>query len=178
MRWFDIGTRSDNDECPCGATQFALRKRTCDRNAHAPPGWWRTTRRTDFNDPDQRDKESGSGGTKKISQGGYVRWKQDDETDPAKRYTKLYRYDAANAHDAGIGEPKPIQFKYQLDAIMPETAQGRTNIQIHPDGECTDPEMAGTAGCIGIQTYSNCEQVLRTLENYHGLKVKIQITQP
>ena len=32
MRWFDIGSRSDNDECPCGATQFALRKRTCAGN--------------------------------------------------------------------------------------------------------------------------------------------------
>jgi hypothetical protein len=65
-----------------------------------------------------------------------------------------------------------------MTAIAPGTAQGRTDIQIHPDGECTDNVMAGTAGCIGIQTYRDCEQVLKTLENYHGLKVKVQLSQP
>ena len=30
MRWFDIGSRRDDDECPSGATQFALGKRTCE----------------------------------------------------------------------------------------------------------------------------------------------------
>ena len=144
---------------------------------HTPPGWWKTKRRTDFTGA-QPDQISGTGPNKKIKQGGYVRWKQDDEADAANRYTTVYRYDASNTHDAAIGEPTSIRFKYDMDPITPSEAQNRTDIQIHPDGECTDNVMAGTAGCIGIQSYSYCEQVLRTIENYHGLKVKVQLSQP
>ena len=148
-----------------------------DGYGHTPPGWWKTARRTDFTGA-QPDKISGTGSNKKINQGGYVRWKQDDETAAANRYTTPYRYDASNTHDAAIGEPTTIRFKFDMTAIAPGTAQDRTDIQIHPDGECTDNVMGGTAGCIGIQTYSDCEQVLRTLENYHGLRVKVQLSQP
>jgi hypothetical protein len=145
-----------------------------DGYGHAPPGWWRTTRRTDFTRT-QADQPTGTGATKKIRQGGYVRWKQDDETDAAARYTTLYKYDASNTHDAGIGEPTAIRFKYDLHPIAPGTAQGRSDIQIHPDGECTDPIMEGTAGCIGVQTYKACVEVNSILRGYHGLKVKVQL---
>jgi hypothetical protein len=144
---------------------------------HTPPGWWKTKRRTGFTGT-QPDQISGTGPNKKIKQGGYVRWKQDDEADAANRYTTVYRYDASNTHDAAIGEPTSIRFKYDMSPITPSEAQNRTDIQIHPDGECTDTVMAGTAGCIGIQSYSYCEQVLKTIENYHGLKVKVQLSQP
>lgn len=58
------------------------------------------------------------------------------------------------------------------DPITPSEAQNRTDIQIHPDGECADNVMAGTAGCIGIQTYKDCLQVDGILQRFHGLKVK------
>ncbi|MEO8616437.1 MAG: hypothetical protein ABI600_14935 [Luteolibacter sp.] len=141
---------------------------------HTPPGWWETERRTDFTGP-QPDKISGNGSDKKIKQGGYVRWKQDDETAAANRYTTPYRYDASNAHDAAIGEPTAIRFKFDMTAIAPGTAQGRTDIQIHPDGECADNVMGGTAGCIGIQTYNDCLKVDGILQRFHGLKVKVQL---
>ena len=111
----------------------------------------------------------------KISQGGYVRWKQDDETDPTKRYKNIYRYDASKAHDVAIGKPKPISFKYDLTPIEPGIAQRRTYIQIHPDGECTDAKMGGTAGCIGIQTFTGCVEVDSILRGCHGLKVKVHL---
>lgn len=141
---------------------------------HTPPGWWRTKRRTDFTYP-QPDQSSGTGTKKKIKQGAYVRWKQDDEIASSNRYTNLYRYDAAKLHDAAIGEPTTIRFKFDMIPIEPGTAQGRTDIQIHPDGECTDEIMGGTAGCIGIQTYKDCLQVDGVLQRFNGLKVKVQL---
>lgn len=141
---------------------------------HTPPGWWSTERRTDFSG-EQPDAKSGIGANRKIRQGGYVRWSQDDETSAAARYTTRYRYDASNAHDASLGEPTSLKFKYALEAIPPSEAQDRTDIQIHPDGECLDPIMAGTAGCIGIQTYQDCKQIDYVLQRFHGLRVKIQL---
>lgn len=148
------------------------------KNGHAPPGWWRNYERTDLTKK-QKDQQSGSGNNKKIKQGGYVRWKQDDETDAAKRYTTPYRYDGSKAHDRAIGEPTSIRFKYQLEAIksanssIKAAAQSRTDLQIHPDGECEDSVMSGTAGCIGIQTFVDCENIDDTLTNYHSLKLKV-----
>jgi len=172
----DLGSVIASFSAKSGKTYGSRNYLKRDKNGHIPPGWWVcTTRRTDFDGPDQRDKESGSGATKKISQGGYVRWKQDDETDPAKRYTRLYRYDASNPHDATIGKPISIMFKYDLMPIEPVTAPRRSEIQIHPDGECTDPKMAGTAGCIGIQTFKDCKIIDAILQRFHGLKIKVQI---
>jgi hypothetical protein len=77
-----------------------------------------------------------------------------------------------NAHDAQIGSPSPseISFKFDVFPIPPTTTQNRTGIQIHPDGF-----KDGTAGCIGIQSYDNCRQVLQVLRRYHGLKVKVEV---
>ena len=124
---------------------------------HTPPGWWRQCRSTKKWTNSQQDESTGSGATKKTEQGGYVRWKQDDETDPAKQYTKPYRYDASLTKDQSIGNPVGIKFKYDMDPIDPSDYQDRSAIQIHPDGECNDNVMGGTAGCIGIQTYKYCE---------------------
>jgi len=63
-----------------GGTNYSLPE----QKGHTPPGWRRTTRRIGITGPHQPDKFLGSGATEKISQGGYVRWKQDDETDPKK----------------------------------------------------------------------------------------------
>ena len=70
-------------------------------------------------------------------------------------------------------DPQP-----QLTGVEPAVkkipeAQNRDAIQIHPDGECNDPVMGGTAGCIGIQTFRGCNEVLRTLQSFHSLKVKV-----
>ena len=114
-----------------------------------------------------RDPKSTSAGKK---MGGYVRWKQDDEADAAKRYTANYLYDASKDKDLGIGEPLSIRFKFQTEVIPPTSPAGRSQIQIHPDGK-----KDGTAGCIGIQTYGDCEAVAATLRNYHALKLKVDI---
>jgi hypothetical protein len=160
---------------------------------HTPPGWWRKASAGGLTGK-QLDQTQGAGDNKTIKQGGYRRWQQDDETDPAKRYTTPYRYDASKPHDRVIGEPVGIGFKYNMVPItatdpqpqltgvedevksIPE-AQKRNAIQIHPDGECNNPVMGGTAGCIGIQTYVGCKAVLDILKRYHGLKVKV-IIQP
>lgn len=146
-----------------------------DKNGHTPQGWWRQYRSTKKWTISQQDESTGSGATKKTEQGGYVRWKQDDETDPAKQYTNPYRYDASLDKDQSIGEPVGIKFKYDMDPIEPSQYQGRSDIQIHPDGECNDNVMGGTAGCIGVQTYKDCQAIDSVLTRYHGLKVKVQL---
>lgn len=160
---------------------------------HVPPGWWRQSSAGALTGA-QLDQKKGTGNSTTIKQGAYMRWRQDDEQDPAKRYTKPYRYDASNEHDRALGEPVGIGFKYNMVPItvndpqppftgaeeavkyIPES-QNRFAIQIHPDGECNDPVMGGTAGCIGIQTYQGCYDVRDLLQRYHSLKVKVVISQ-
>ncbi|HLP80615.1 MAG TPA: hypothetical protein VK141_01325, partial [Nitrosomonas sp.] len=163
------GKTKDNPTYPGGPYNKA------NKFGHTPPGWWRQYRSIKKWTSSQQDESTGSGATKKTKQGGYVRWKQDDEADPAKQYTKPYRYDASLAKDQSIGEPIGIKFKFDMDPIDPSEYQDRSDIQIHPDGECNDEVMGGTAGCIGIQTYKDCEEVNDVLGNYHGLKVKVQL---
>lgn len=156
---------------------------------HTPPGWWRQAPAGPLT-KQQPDQIDGSGDKKTIKQGGYIRWKQDDEIRASKRYTTPYRYDASNKQDRSIGEPIAIGFKFNMVPIttkdpqptltgveaavkkIPE-AQNRNEIQIHPDGECNDDVMGGTAGCIGIQTYKACQQIQLVLQNYHSIKVKV-----
>jgi hypothetical protein len=138
-------------------------------NGHTPPGWYLTYERTDFTGT-QRDTSSGTARNKKIKQGSYVRWKQDDETDPNLRYTTTYLYDASKDKDWGIGEPDAVRFKFQLEVIPPTSAANRSQIQIHPDGK-----QNGTAGCVGIQTYEDCLEVLHVLRRYNALKLKTEI---
>jgi hypothetical protein len=140
-----------------------------DGNGHIPPGWRVVFERTDLTVA-QKDSSSGSGRSKKIKQGGYVRWKQDDETDVARRYTKNYLYDASKDNDYGIGEPDAISFKFQTEVISPTSAANRSEIQIHPDGK-----KDGTAGCIGIQTFQGCKDVSKLLRRYHALKLKTEL---
>ena len=144
-------------------------------NGHAPPCWYSLKLRTDYNQPSQKDAPHGEGNSKTIQQGGYVRWMQDDNYDASNSYTQRYFYDASKLRDRTVGEPTPIRFKYQLETIKPANvsaviaAQNRSEIQLHPDGECN-----GTAGCVGVQTYLDCQQVDDVLTNYHGLKIKVQ----
>jgi hypothetical protein len=73
-----------------------------------------------------------------------------------------------------LGASVGIKFKFDMEPITPSTWQGRSGIQIHPDGECNDNIMGGTAGCIGVQTYNDCREIDAILTGYHGLKVKVQ----
>ena len=139
------------------------------RNGHIPPGWRIVFQRTDFTDK-QRNQETGSGANRVIRQGGYCRWQQDDATTAAGRYTTTYEYHANNAHDVAVGEPTTVKFKFQTEVISPTSAANRAEIQIHPDGW-----KDGTAGCIGIQDYSDVIDVFRVLTNYHGLKLKVEL---
>lgn len=81
-----------------------------------------------------------------LDQGGYVRWKRDDETNPAKRYTNPHEYDTAKIMDVGTGAPEAIKFKWRLESI-PSFETRRTQLQIHPAAK-----KDGTASCVGIQT--------------------------
>jgi hypothetical protein len=141
-----------------------------EKNGHTPPGWWRLFWKAVTDE--QRDKESGSGTSKRIKQGGYVRWKQDDAPDAEGRYTTPFVYDASDSNDVTIGEPEAIDFKYEMAVISPTRAQNRSYIQIHPDGK-----KDGTRGCIGIQSYQECVEVDSTLTNYNGLKFKVEVQQ-
>lgn len=150
-----------------------------------PPGWYRVESK---NGATPEDKIKGSGAQKVIRQGAFSRWKQDDETDPDKRYKGNYVYRASEPRDAAIGEPTSIRFQYNLVPIrakgaqtvaegtegsilkIPE-AQNRNEIQIHPDGKCD-----GTAGCVGIQKYNDCVEVKDALQRYNTLKIKVELT--
>lgn len=148
---------------------------------HTPPGWWRQWESDKKWTDEQLDAPTGTGPTRKVVQGGYVRWRQDDETDPAKRYTTPYHYDGTTAHDRAAGEPVGLKFKYDMEPIPPANstigaaAQNRSAIQIHPDGQCNHSIMGGTAGCIGIQTWEGCNEVPATLKRFRGLKVKVEL---
>jgi hypothetical protein len=199
--WGGKGNEFEKDETDMGTTLLASWAAKSgktngqdynvpDKFGHTPPGWWRQAPAQGLLTKKQPDLVKVSGTSKKIIQGSYRRWKQDDENDPAKRYTTPYRFDASKPHDRSIGEPIGIGYKYNMVPItandpqplfigtepevknIPE-AQNRNEIQIHPDGECNDPVMGGTAGCIGIQTFRGCNEVLRTLQNFHSLKVKV-----
>lgn len=137
------------------------------KGGHVPPGWWINHERTDFN-TSQKNQASGEGRSKKITQGSYCRWKQDDAAAEG-RYTEDYKYDASKQKDFDIGEPTSINFKFELINLPPSSQQTRTDIQIHPDGK-----QNGTAGCIGIQKYDGCVDVARTLRSYNNLKIKVE----
>jgi hypothetical protein len=136
---------------------------------HMPPGWYHMYRRLDFR-ASQRDVSRGSGNSRVIRQGSYVRWEQDDATGASRRYTNNYIYNAMYARDRSIGLPTVARFKWQLEPIPPNTAAGRTQLQIHPDGR-----KNGTMGCIGIQTYNDCLSVNAILQRYHQLSLMVEI---
>ncbi len=80
-----------------------------------------------------------------------------------------YVYDSDVDGNFGASGNNEVHFAYLLDPIPPSTNHGRDGIAIHPDGECD-----GTAGCIGIQTWNDCNRIQYTLKYYHGLKVKVE----
>ncbi len=137
------------------------------KNGHLPPGWWINYERTILTDG-QKNQYEGNGNSRKIIQGAYCRWKQDD-AGPNGRYTKDYEYKASNSKDKAIGEPTSISFKFELLPLPPTNSQKRKYIQIHPDGK-----KDGTAGCIGIQTYKGCYDISNLLRSYTNLKLKVE----
>ena len=143
------------------------------RNGHTPPGWWQRERTPLTGN--QLSTWQGTGNNRYLKEGNYCRWIQDDATNPAQSYTQPYKFFPTNTHDSQIGSPSPneISFKFDVFPIPPTMTQNRVGIQIHPDGK-----KDGTAGCIGVQNYDHCQQVLQSLRRYHGLKVKVQIPQP
>lgn len=152
----------------------------CDEGGHVPPGWFsqKICKLKWVNESDDKHQINRNeiDGEKNpplpfLDQGSYCRWKQDDEQVEENRYTENFRYYPSLAHDANIGSPESltIKFKYDVDAIYPTDMQSRYAIQIHPDGK-----KNGTAGCIGIQSYSDCQKINRKLNEFHGLKLKVQ----
>lgn len=139
---------------------------------HAPKGWYLVYKRTDFSGR-QRDIIDGSGEESDIRQGGYVRWMQDDATDAAQRYKEDFVYNGSLRHDRSVGLPTRIMYKWQMHPIAPDDADGRSQLQIHPDGR-----KNGTLGCIGIQNYSDCVRVSTMLSNYSQNYLYVEIQQP
>jgi hypothetical protein len=138
-----------------------------EKNGHTPPGWWINYERTALS-RSQNNTSKGEGNSRKITQGSYCRWQQDDAAAEG-RYTENYKYDASKQKDASIGEPTSISFKFELLPLPPSSGQTRTDIQIHPDGK-----QDGTAGCIGIQKYDGCLEIRYVLRSYNNLKTKVE----
>ena len=87
---------------------------------HIPPGWWINYERTVLTGG-QKNQYSGSGNSRKIKQGAYCRWEQDDAA-ANDRYTKNYEYKESNTKDKTIGEPKSISYKFELLPLPPTSA--------------------------------------------------------
>ncbi len=136
-----------------------------EKNGHIPPGWWFNFERTDFK-ASHSNSETGSGNSKVIRQGAYCRWKQDDLPED-NDYVEDWVYKASNPSDKFIGEPVSIKFKYELLPLPPTSGQDRSAIQLHPDGK-----KNGTSGCIGIQQYDACSQILYVMRNYNNILIK------
>jgi hypothetical protein len=134
---------------------------------HTPPGWWTATENDLATSEMQSAKVVHAGqANESWKQAGFCRWLQDD---PTTQYSTAWEYHANNTQDSSIGRPTIIEFKFRLAPINPTTPYNRTGLLIHPDGK-----RDGTLGCIGVQSYLQCQQVRRTLRNYHGLKLKVQ----
>ena len=77
-----------------------------------------------------------------------------------------YGYDNGNDANPYEGIPASIHFKFELCPIGNFTT--RDLLQIHPDGFCD-----GTAGCIGVQTYSDCCKLLFLVNNYYQTRILV-----
>lgn len=170
--------RLDANRSDLGALLFSFPARSGLRNGadetveggggHVPRGWYFGYRRTDFSG-NQRDSRNSQNGRVTIRQGAYVRWQQDDARSAEERYTNDFVYNSRYERDRRAGLPRSVMFKWQLVPIAPNTAHGRTQLQIHPDGR-----RNGTRGCIGIQNYSDCLSVNRILTNYNQCNLLVE----
>lgn len=134
---------------------------------HTPLGWFTDSVKNPPSDPDVSYQGSS------IKEGAMVRWAQDNATDASQsgrqKYATDYIYNPSVDSSKGAPGNNEVHFEYLLDPISPSTMQNRSGIAIHPDGECD-----GTMGCIGIQTWNDCKRVQYILQNYHGLKIKVE----
>lgn len=155
-----------------------------DQGGHVPPGWWRISDGGGLGKSQMDDDNKKLGEDRRITQGSYIRWRQDDEN---PSYATKYKYDGSEEHDRDIGLPERIGFKYNMTPILardPQTtissndvaikdvkeSSNRYAIQIHPDGK-----QNGTGGCIGIQNFEDCKEVRAALTNYKKLTIKVII---
>jgi len=141
---------------------------------HTPPGWWLITT-TQIDALTGRQKDYTKSGQTRLHQGNYRRWLVDDSTGgySGSGYTTTYYYDASKQQDINIGAPVSalsLAYKADLTAILPTKDYGRDGIQIHPDGR-----KNGTAGCVGVQSVKEVQDVSKVLRNYHGLKLKFEL---
>ncbi len=153
---------------PDGNTDYKIEN----GNGHTPPGWWWTVDNSPlYNRETQLNKYwiSNVNGKQQWRQASFSRWKQDDESDTLKKYTNDWIYDASIKKDEDIGKPTLIEYKFRLFPITPTTRYQRNGLLLHPDGK-----RDGTIGCIGIQTYNQCENVAKLLRAYNGLKIKVE----
>ena len=149
------------------------------KRSNIPPGWWSSVENNLALSETQMDgtKSPGIGYIQAFGDAGefwnqaaFCRWKQDDLPLPEQRYSENWEFNSNIEHDKLIGRPTFIEYKFRLSTIFPTNTYDRSGLLIHPDGE-----RNGTLGCIGIQTYEQCTYFRRTLQNYHGLKIKVQL---
>jgi hypothetical protein len=142
-----------------GVTNEAIRNQ-----GPTPIGWYRLYERRDFQ-PDwvgrsrpQVDHILNPQGY--LQQGSYCQW-----SGPGNRAGQGIH--GAYQHE-GENPPDSIHFKFQL-VNWGHNARGRTELQIHPDGF-----NDGTAGCIGVQTYADCCEIMFLLRHYSGTHIRVQ----
>jgi hypothetical protein len=142
-----------------------------------PVGWYDLFERGDFvgrwlrnertqiwskpqidHDFDKPSKSSGKPSLQDVEgtywqQGSYCQWAA-----PGNR---------TNATHRGASPPASVHFKFEL-VPLGHDAHDRTNLQIHPDGA-----PAGTAGCVGIQSYEHCCRALFLLRHHSNTRILV-----
>jgi len=127
-----------------------------------PAGWYGLYERTDFRTwwdgraRPQTDHTTNRQGQPLgyLQQGSYCQW-----SGPGNR--------TAYTHQ-GASPPSSVRFKFEL-VPWGHNAHGRTVLQIHPDGF-----NDGTAGCVGLQAYSDCCRVFFLIRHYFGARLNVE----
>lgn len=127
-----------------------------------PLGWYGLYERTDFRTVwegsarPQTDHTVGRNGTQLgyLQQGSYCQWS-------AAGNRTAYTHQGSNP-------PATIRFKFQL-VPNGHDAHGRDYLQVHPDGF-----NDGTAGCVGMQTFSDCCKMFFLMRHYYGASIRVE----
>jgi hypothetical protein len=133
-----------------------------------PAGWYGLFERTDFRTwwdgraRPQTNHSTGANGQALgyLQQGSYCQW-----SGPGNRAGQHQH--GAYQH-TGANPPASVHFKFEL-VPWGHNAHGRTVLQIHPDGF-----NDGTAGCVGIQSYTDCCHIFFLLRHYFGTKLQVE----
>lgn len=167
------GVRLKSWSAKSGKPNGSADYRTGGGKGYTPPGWWWAVENQLATTEQQLYQAAGyiqnrGQPNETWNQAAFCRWLQDDAA-AGGRYTVDWIYNRSIPHDAQIGQPTFMEFKFRLFAVPPTTPYSRTGLLIHPDGK-----KDGTLGCIGLQTWDGVNEAVGVLRRYHGLKLKVQ----